>query len=192
MLVHEIDEQFRGETTARFRPEKKTITELIAHIVGHHHAFTRRELERLQPLGRKVVEVHGANHPELADVVKVLEELVHDLTPHMLKEETVLFPYLRKLDGIGTFSARLPDAPFGPVGNPIRMMKREHEQAGDLLAMLSELTDAYPIPEDACPSYQSFYAGLQGLERDLHEHIHVENNMLFPEAEFAERQARRR
>jgi regulator of cell morphogenesis and NO signaling len=118
--------------------------------------------------------------------------LAHDLTPHLLKEEMVLFPYIKTLESSGTDSSEVPVPPFGAVSNPIMMMKREHELAGDLLARLNGLTGGYAVPEDACPSYLSFFKGLQGLEGDLHEHIHIENNVLFPQAELAESRVRQR
>jgi regulator of cell morphogenesis and NO signaling len=149
---------------------------LIEEILARHHQFLWDELPALATLAAKVVEVHGAGHPELATVQKLVVALRADLEPHMHKEERVLFPAVRLLvDGQRQF-------PFGSIGNPIRMMVVEHEHAGDLLAQLRQVTGGYAVPADGCASYEALYRRLAHLEEDTHLHIHKENNVLFPMA----------
>ncbi len=156
---------------------KGSLTELIEHLLATHHEFTRTELARLSPLMDKVARVHGDNHPELNAIRVFFIELSNDLGPHLMKEEQVLFPYMLALDAGQTSSSC-----FGTVANPIRAMLGEHDQVGELLHRIRDLSMDFALPEDACGSYQSLFMGLADLEADLHQHIHLENNVLFPKA----------
>lgn len=150
---------------------------LVDDILSGHHTFLRDELPALVVLAAKVEEVHGSRHPELAAVHRLVVALKADLEPHMQKEERVLFPAVRLLvDGHRRFG-------FGTIDNPIRMMRFEHEQAGDLLAELRRTTNGYSVPTDGCASYEALYRRLEHVEEDTHLHIHKENNVLFPLAE---------
>jgi regulator of cell morphogenesis and NO signaling len=162
--------------------ETKNPSELIAHIVDTHHEFTRREIDRLGPLAAKVENRHGENHPELAKIRELFDELADDMLPHMHKEEAVLFPYIERLYLCAEKHLTPPIPAFGTVRNPVRMMMFEHDRAGELLRSMRELSHDYTAPADACPSYKGLYAGLEDLERDLHRHVHLENNVLFPRA----------
>lgn len=164
-----------------------TLPVLIDHIVHKHHVFTRDELVRLDALMQKVVSVHGDNHPELREASIFLRRLSDELDPHMLKEERVLFPYIVQLDRTAMLKASAPFAPFGTVNNPVRMMMMEHEAAGEILRELRRVTSDYAIPPDVCISYKTLYEALETLEQDLHQHIHLENNILFPKAIDLER-----
>ena len=164
-----------------------TLPVLIDHIVHTHHLFTRDEMVRLDALMQKVVSVHGDNHPELREASVFLKRLGDELNPHMLKEERVLFPYIVQLDRSATLKAGAPFAPFGTVNNPVRMMMMEHEAAGEILRELRRVTRDYAIPADVCISYKTLYEALAALEQDLHQHIHLENNILFPKAIDLER-----
>ncbi|ROR54083.1 regulator of cell morphogenesis and NO signaling [Luteococcus japonicus] len=149
----------------------------LAHeIVDTHHAYLWEEMPRLQALVAKVQGVHGQNHPELTRVREAYEEAVADLEPHLTKEERVLFPAISKLE-----KAQAPVAfPFGTLANPIRQMLAEHDVVGDLFKEIRQLTGGYTAPDDACNSYRAMLTGLEEMELDLHEHIHKENNILFP------------
>lgn len=164
-----------------------SLERLVGHIVETHHAFTVRELVRLEGLLRKVRDAHERNHPELADVAFAFSRLFADLMPHMHREERVLFPYIVAMERAAAAGDPPPPAPFGTVANPVRMMMTEHETAGDLLTELRAATANYELPEGACATYRALFEGLQELERDLHEHIHLENNLLFPRAVELER-----
>jgi regulator of cell morphogenesis and NO signaling len=148
--------------------------ELIAHLVDGHHAYLHAELPELDRLSAKVLDVHGARHPELAEVRELVEALRADLEPHLLKEERVLFPAIEQmLAGPAQF-------PFGSIRNPIRMMGVEHDRAGEVLARLRSVTGGYAPPADACASYRSLYERLAELEHDTHVHVFEENHLLFP------------
>jgi regulator of cell morphogenesis and NO signaling len=150
--------------------------ELIAHLVGVHHAYLHVELPDLERIAQKVLDEHGERHPELHDVKALVRALREDLEPHLLKEERVLFPaILELLNGRAEF-------PFGSIANPIKMMGIEHDRAGELLASLRTTTGNYALPDDACASYESLYGRLGELEHDTHLHIFEENHLLFPQA----------
>lgn len=156
--------------------------ELIEHILNTHHVFTKSEMNRLEELTAKVIGVHGQNHPELIQVGELFQLLCADLKPHMFKEEQVLFPYILSMSRAAVENQPRPFAPFGTVNNPVRMMMKEHDTAGQILRELRAVTSDYKIPADACISYQTLYQALENFERDLHQHIHLENNLLFPKA----------
>jgi len=159
-----------------------TLAELIDHIVEKHHVFTRNEIERLRALMTKVFEVHGKNHPELARLKSQFETLAAELEPHMMKEERVLFPYITSMETAVRHHRPLMQPPFGTVANPVRMMMMEHDAASQLVKEMRALTRDYAVPPDACISFQTLYQACDAFEKDLHQHIHLENNILFPRA----------
>ena len=164
---------------------------LIDSIIEKHHVFTRNETERLAALMKKVSAKHSERHPELIEIEETYFALCDDLMPHMNKEEMILFPFIKSLEVSRITKESFSTPPFGTVRNPVRMMENEHEKAGDLLKKLRTLTSDFSIPDDACPSFEALYSGLEELEKDLHRHIHLENNLLFPmaielEAELSE------
>ncbi|HJZ74317.1 MAG TPA: iron-sulfur cluster repair di-iron protein [Vicinamibacterales bacterium] len=155
--------------------------DLIDHIVSTHHTYVRAALPLIRQYLAKLVEVHGARHPELADVASAFDAIADEMAHHMLKEEHVLFPYVRQLEApAGTRGRRL--SPFGTVENPIRMMEREHQDAADGVQAIRVLTHGYIAPEDGCTTYRVCMDELARFERDLHRHVHLENNVLFPRA----------
>jgi len=158
------------------------LADLIDHIKNTHHVFVRQECPRIEALAAKVVSVHGLNHPELLQVQQVFSALAEELHVHLMKEEQVLFPYLKRMEESTLASEAAPPSCFGTVANPIRMMLAEHDGAGDALRALRAITSDYKLPEDACISYRTLYQALQDFEADLHQHIHLENNVLFPRA----------
>jgi len=153
------------------------LTTLCDHIQQTHHDYLRLELPRLTEIIVKVVNAHGACHPELAGVQSTFAELRAELEPHMMKEECILFPSIRYLE-----ANRKAQFPFGSLANPIRMMVNEHDHAGEALARLRQLTGDYVPPTGACNTYRVMLEGLETLERDMHQHVHKENNILFPRA----------
>jgi len=157
------------------------IPRLIDVIVATHHAYVRAAMPAITRHLAKLVEVHGSRHPELARVAAYFQQVVADLSQHMVKEEQVLFPYVRELADAGETCGRT-QSPFGTVANPIRMMEREHQEVGDALRLIRELTRGYAAPDDGCTTYAVTMAELLEFERDLHRHVHLENNVLFPAA----------
>jgi regulator of cell morphogenesis and NO signaling len=158
------------------------LADLIEHITSTHHVFVREECPRIDALAAKVVGVHGKNHPELLQVQAVFSALAEELRVHLMKEEQVLFPFIFRLEESFVAGEPAPPAMFGPVVNPVRMMMQEHDGAGEALRALRSATSDYKTPADACISYRTLYQALQGFEADLHQHIHLENNILFPRA----------
>ena len=162
--------------------QKVTLAELAKHIVAKHHEYVRQEIQRLIPLSAKVAGVHGKNHPELETIQSSFQALAEELTAHLMKEERILFPYIEQLELAANFGSPLAASPFGTVKNPVRMMMMEHDSAGELLRKMREASGNYALPADACTSFQMLYRALEEIEADLHQHIHLENNILFPRA----------
>jgi regulator of cell morphogenesis and NO signaling len=166
--------------------QKAPLAELVQHIIDTHHAYTREEIKRLEPLIIKVISSHGRNHPELLRAQSLFRELASELTTHMMKEEQILFPYLVEMEAAVHSKRPLPPAMFGTVQNPVRMMMMEHDSAGGALRELKQVTSGYAAPADGCITYETLYKALAAFEADLHQHIHLENNILFPRAEQLE------
>ena len=157
------------------------IARLVDFIIATHHAYVRSAMPQITAHLTTLREVHGARHPELSRVSAYFDQVCADLQQHMLKEEHVLFPYVRDLAGRTGGCGSTP-SPFGTVANPIRMMEREHEEVAEALRIIRELTRGYTAPEDGCTTYDIAMAELRQFERDLHRHVHLENNVLFPAA----------
>jgi regulator of cell morphogenesis and NO signaling len=155
---------------------------LIEHIVTTHHVYVKQEIPRLQQLLHKVVSVHGKNHPELGNIQQIFQAMAAELTSHMMKEEHILFPHIVALENAVNSGRPKPVPVFGTVSNPVHMMELEHDSAGAAIKSISELSGNYTPPEAACFSYKTLYAALKEFESDLHQHVHLENNILFPRA----------
>jgi regulator of cell morphogenesis and NO signaling len=155
---------------------------LSDYIMHTHHQYVSKAIPQILPLAQKVAEVHGANHSEVVVINELFQDLSDELLSHMKKEEQILFPYIKKL--VASESAGSCDDPacFGTIASPISVMEDEHEKAGVILKQLSNLSDAYTAPEDACNTFRVLYGKLKEFEDDLHRHIHLENNILFPKA----------
>jgi regulator of cell morphogenesis and NO signaling len=159
-----------------------SLSVLTAHIVNAHHAYIRRELPRLSELAQKVVNRHGDTKPELRQIQARVAQIAEELTEHLAKEEAILFPYIAKLERAAEDGGTKPHGCFGTVANPIAMMTQEHDAAGALMAEIRRLSNDFTPPVGACPTFHAFYRGLHEFEQDLHQHIHLENNILFPKA----------
>lgn len=169
-----------GESTPAWTQAK--LEDICNHIVEAHHDYIRAELPRLEMLAQKVVSRHGTTHPELEPIQQLIGSLGEDLLEHIGKEEMVLFPFITKLERNLTNCGPRPLGCFGAVRNPIRMMIAEHETAGEAVARMRQLSHGFTPPEGACPTYRGFYQTLEDFEKDLHQHVHLENNILFPRA----------
>lgn len=155
-----------------------SLTALTDHIEQTHHAYLHSELPRLNELANKVVTVHGEKDPRLHHMQKTFLGLREELSSHLMKEEQILFPMLRQLEARTT----APLSHCGSLANPIHQMEWEHDRAGSALETLRELTNHYTPPEWACNTYLALLDALAHFEHDLHQHIHKENNVLFPRA----------
>ena len=161
---------------------KMGLAELCDHIEATHHAHLRDELPRLHRMIHKVAAVHGDHHPWMREVLEVYVPFMDELIEHMAKEDQVLFPMIRTLEtGRAGVTSESEDC-GGSIGNPIRMMEHEHDGAGDALAKIRELTDGFTPPHGACNTFRATLDGLRELEADMHQHVHKENNVLFPRA----------
>ncbi|GMW02214.1 MAG: iron-sulfur cluster repair di-iron protein [Candidatus Hydrogenedentota bacterium] len=174
--INKSDSERAVEDTADYA--SLTLDALAEHIVAVHHANLVSELPRLQAMAAKVAKVHGNTDPRLIRLATVVAELAEELLSHMAKEERVLFPVIREL----AHSTALPHMPFGTLKNPIQAMESEHDISGKALEEIRRLTDAHCPPDWACNTYRALLDGLHELELDLHQHIHKENNILFPGA----------
>lgn len=159
-----------------------SLAELSAYIVEKHHVYSKSELPRLAKLAAKVQARHGQRHPELDKIRELVDAMNSETCTHMLKEEQVLFPRLKIVEEAAHAGVAPPPAFFGALINPIRHMLSDHDDTGVLLKSLRDVTRDYTLPEGACMSYQALYHGLEAIEKDLHQHIHLENNILFPRA----------
>lgn len=160
---------------------------LANYIVANHHGYVRRAVETVGAHTQKVATVHGERHPETIKVAQHFAAVAEDMLQHMLKEERVLFPYIVRLAQAARGEGQAPAAPFGTIANPIRMMEMEHQNAGDLVAAIRQLTNDFNPPADGCTTYKVTYKELEEFETDLHRHVHLENNLLFPKALELER-----
>jgi|WetSurMetagenome_2_1015567.scaffolds.fasta_scaffold560339_1 regulator of cell morphogenesis and NO signaling len=155
---------------------------LIEHIVNVHHSYVRNAIPVLLTHTAKVARVHGERHPEVITIAERFSSVAEELSHHMMKEERVLFPYIDALVKAVREGQQPPVTHFGTAANPIRMMEAEHAAAGDTLYTIRSLSDNYTPPADACTTYQVTYQELRQFETDLHTHVHLENNILFPRA----------
>jgi regulator of cell morphogenesis and NO signaling len=158
------------------------IDRVLEHIVTRHHGYVRTQIPVIQAYAAKLVAAHGARVPAISQIAQVFGDLAVELTRHMVKEEAVLFPFIRAMVEAKAMGRRAARTPFGTIQNPIRMMELEHQEAGDHLWRLRTLTDNFQPPADACTTWRACYAALEDFERDLHEHVHLENHVLFPAA----------
>ncbi|HZL11500.1 MAG TPA: iron-sulfur cluster repair di-iron protein [Prolixibacteraceae bacterium] len=158
------------------------LDQLINHIVEVHHSYVLEAIPVLQKYLHKIAEVHGEHHPELAVVEDYFNQAAANLLQHMSKEEQILFPLIKEMTEAKSNGSEFSGSHCGTVQSPISVMKQEHEAEGDRFEQISVITNNYFIPEDACNSFSYAYQKLQEFEQDLHRHIHLENNILFPEA----------
>ncbi len=161
---------------------KSELSALVDHITATHHVYVRQETVRIRQLLAKVAAKHGAKHPEVYRIQETFSALSAELTSHLMKEENILFPYIVQLEKATAAGLPKPRPMFGSVKSPIHMMELEHASAGEALRSLSEDSSNYTAPEDACATFQASYLALKAFEADLHQHIHLENNILFPKA----------
>lgn len=155
---------------------------LADYIEKTHHRYVEEKTQTLLPFLNKLCKVHGANHPELFEINELFMGCAGELAQHMKKEELMLFPFIKKMAKAALSEEKIAKPQFGTVQNPIAMMMAEHETEGDRFVKIAALTNNYTPPADACNTFRVTYAMLADFEQDLHKHIHLENNILFPSA----------
>jgi regulator of cell morphogenesis and NO signaling len=177
LIVEEVDNLLNHEPQQQIDFDKLSLSELIDYIVSTHHAYTKRELPQILAYLQKVSSKHGDRNPELYLIFESFSELKDEMELHMKKEELILFPKIKELE-IGLKQS----APIMNIQAPITVMEDEHDHAGRCLAQIRQLSNNYNPPSDACTTYRLSFAALQAFEKDLHQHVHLENNILFPKA----------
>jgi regulator of cell morphogenesis and NO signaling len=178
-VLEELEHRQPGTDAPEAQWKNASLKEIAEYVVQRHHAFTREQIKLIADLMKKVEARHGADHPEVFEIGKIFAVTSSELTHHFFCEENILFPYIGKMEA--GQQAALPPV-FGSVEQPITRMMMDHDQAGEELRALRGLTNDYTPPTAACPTWRALYRALEDLEQDLHQHIHLENNILFPRA----------
>ncbi|MEO8116096.1 MAG: iron-sulfur cluster repair di-iron protein [Bacteroidota bacterium] len=156
---------------------------LADYIINTHHSYVKKTLPDLEMYADKVARVHGKQHPELLEINQLVKDVCDELAPHMIKEETILFPFIKQLDSNDSSTTiQQQHHAFRSVESPIDMMEQEHEIVGRKMEEIRELSKNYTVPDDGCASYSFLFKSLDEFEKDLHIHVHLENNILFPKA----------
>lgn len=182
----ELVEELETVGEASINPEEDynnwSLDQLADHIQNTHHRFTEAKITELKPLLVTLVDKHSATNPEVIELQKVFEISAGDMASHMKKEELVLFPFIRKMIKTKKSHDQITVPHFGTVQNPVNMMLHEHDEQSKLLRRMIELTNNYSLPKNACDTFKTAYASLKAFDKDMHQHIHLENNILFPKA----------
>ena len=181
-VVNDLDAviQAQGDNTTDY---KSWPLDLLAdYIEKKHHRYVVEKTAEILPYLDKICRVHGERHPELFQINEHFNKTAGELAMHMKKEELILFPFVRKLAKAKHEGSNVVAAPFGTIQNPIEAMMQEHTNEGDRFRLIEELTNNYTAPQDACNTYAVTFGLLKEFEQDLHLHIHLENNILFPKA----------
>ncbi|MBW7889032.1 MAG: iron-sulfur cluster repair di-iron protein [Bacteroidetes bacterium] len=181
-IINELSAVSAGAAADYSRFTEWPLDFLSMYIIINHHTYVRNVLPTLFAHTQKVSTVHGANHPEVVKIAEIFDRVAADLQKHMQMEEQILFPYIRQLLDAQQGKRMLTRAPFGSIVNPIRTMEEEHQVSGDDMYEIRRLSSDYVPPEDSCMTYRISFQELQEFERDLHQHVHLENNILFPKA----------
>lgn len=170
---------------------KWSLSFLSDYIINTHHQYVKDNTNFIKELATKVAKVHGDHHPEAIRIADIFSHVADDLILHLKKEEQILFPFIKELVNVQANGGVLGESGFGNVANPIQIMESEHEQAGEALQIIRDLSNNFTLPDDACNSYLILYKKLDEFENDLHRHVHLENNVLFPKAILLEEKLRK-
>ncbi len=187
LVVHEL-QQIQDEMDDGVDFDSWPLDLLADYICNHHHTYVEKRTPLISGYLDKITEVHGTNHPELSEVRKLFLEIGGELTVHMKKEEFILFPFIKKLEQAKDTKSSVSSPLFGRIGNPVEMMMVDHAREGEKFRRIATLTNEYKVPADACNTFAITYQLLKDYEKDLHIHIHLENNILFPKAIALERE----
>ncbi len=183
LIEQELQQADKMVTSTRPLPYNEWSLDFLAdYILNTHHTYVKKSLPDLRSYSAKVAKVHGEHHPELLPIHQLVEAVNAELTAHMMKEERVLFPYIKEIVASKNNISTVQPSSLGSVQGPINMMEMEHELVGKNMEEIRTLSANYSLPHDACASYSLLYRMLEEFEDDLHTHIHLENNILFPKA----------
>ncbi len=181
-IITEIENLNPSEAKEEIRPNDWGLDFLISYIINNHHSYVNRMLPVISAHTQKVASKHGENHPETKKIAEIFASINVEMKHHMMKEERILFPHIIKLVGLSNNGSGEGTPYFGTIKNPIAMMETEHQSAGDGMSEIKNLTNNYTPPDDACETYKISFKELREFEEDLHKHVHLENNILFPKA----------
>ncbi|HEX3073714.1 MAG TPA: iron-sulfur cluster repair di-iron protein [Ignavibacteriales bacterium] len=181
-LINELQKIMSQDFVGQEDYDKWDLTFLSQYITNFHHSYVRRSIPKITAHLEKVLNAHGSRHPYIKEVQDSFFAVAAELKNHMFKEENILFPAIKSMEEAEKEGERPASNGFGSIRNPINMMEREHTSAGNELSTMRELTGNYMPPADACPTFTLLYKELDEFEKDLHKHIHLENNILFPKA----------
>lgn len=187
-LLSELNEVMREKVQGEIDFKAFPIDLLADYVEKTHHRYIEQRIPEITPFLSKVARVHGANHPELLEVEQLFTETAQDLAAHVKKEELMLFPYIRQMVKSNMGDKKRPKTALGSATEYIVQMEEEHDAEGERFRRISELTDNYTPPADACRTYMVTFDMLREFEEDLHRHIHIENNILFPKSMEMERE----
>lgn len=182
LIIHELEALNTGNGNAVHNFDAWGIGFLSDYIKNTHHQYVKTEIPLILPLAKKVAEVHGENHSELIRISELFQDLAEELTSHLNKEEQILFPYVKKMEEEQLAGKCSGPNCFGSIESPISVMEAEHENAGVILKEMFRLSNGYMVPDDACNTFRLLFDKMKAFENDLHQHIHLENNILFPKA----------
>lgn len=181
-IINEIEDINSSYVKGEVKPDEWELDFLIQYIINNHHSYVNRMLPVITAHTQKVASVHGENHPETKKIAEIFTAINSEMRHHMMKEERILFPHINVLVEAGN-NGGVKDKPyFGTIKNPISMMETEHQSAGDGMSEIRKLTNNYTPPADACTTFKISFKELKEFEEDLHKHVHLENNILFPKA----------
>jgi len=181
-LIEKLQQMEYRATAPQLNFKDWALPFLVDYIINVHHQYVQEKLPQLLQYSKKVAKVHGHAYTETVAIAEKVDALAKELFAHLEKEELVLFPYVKKLWKQKEAQGSVEAPPFGTARNPIRMMEEEHEFAGQTMEEIRQLSNDFTPPESACNTYRVLYALLEELEQDLHQHVHLENNILFPAA----------
>jgi regulator of cell morphogenesis and NO signaling len=187
LLLQNVYDVLQSENGSKIDFNSWPLDLLADYIEKTHHRYVEEKTNVLLPFLDKLCKVHGANHPELFRINELFVGCAGELSQHMKKEELVLFPFVKRMVKTKESNGILSQPSFGTVSNPIAMMMHEHDNEGERFREIAELTNNYTPPADACTTYRVTFAMLKEFEEDLHKHIHLENNILFPKAVVLEK-----
>ncbi|MBX2927718.1 MAG: iron-sulfur cluster repair di-iron protein [Saprospiraceae bacterium] len=182
LLEQALEQAQRSEGRPAMNPDAWELSFLADYIVNKHHVYVQERLPQLVEYADKVARVHGEKFPPNLEVAALVSTLRDELTAHMLKEEKILFPYVKVMEKARKAGHAVPVPSFGTAAGPVNVMEAEHEVAGEILSRLREITGDYALPAEACNTWRVLWSLLAEFEEDLHEHVHLENNILFPKA----------
>lgn len=180
-ILAELDSITENSISPTIDYAQLSLSQLADHIVTHHHQYVKNEMPQIAMYLQKIGGKHSGRHPEMLKVFEIFMELKEEMDLHMKKEEQILFPRIRETEQLLSNENSL-HFNTSYLQSPVQVMEEEHDHAGEAMAAIRQLTNNYTLPEDACTTYKLSFAALEAFEKDLHHHVHLENNILFPQS----------